>query len=120
MRKILELGERGGVWEKWRVGGVECRGVEYRGGGGWKRKVEEEGQSVGGVECRGVEYMEGGGWKWEVEVGGWGVAEPALVRILTPPQHIVRIFCHLHRRSYYAVMLRYFFAFYFLLSVVLL
>ena len=32
-----------------------------------------------------------------------------LARILTPPQHIVKIFCRLHRLSYYVVILRYFF-----------
>ena len=50
---------------------------------------------------------------------GAGVTEPVLARILTP-QHVVRIFCRLHRLSYYVVMLRYFFRILFLLSVVLL
>ena len=36
---------------------------------------------------------------------GWGL----LACILTPPQHIVKFFCYLHRLSYYVVMLRYFF-----------
>ena len=35
--------------------------------------------------------------------------QSALARILTPPQHIVKNFCRLHRLSYYIVMLRYFF-----------
>ena len=34
---------------------------------------------------------------------------PVLARLLTPPQHIVKFFCRLHRLSYYVVMLRYFF-----------
>ena len=43
-----------------------------------------------------------------------------LARILTPLQHIVEYFCRLRRLSYYVVMLRYFFEFYFILSVMLL
>ena len=42
-------------------------------------------------------------WAWP-EVGA---AQPVLAHILTP-QHIVKFFCHPHRRSSYAVMLRYF------------
>ena len=51
---------------------------------------------------------------WECHVGwypglgrgpGWGL----LACILTPPQHIVKFFCYLHRLSYYVVMLGYFF-----------
>ena len=40
---------------------------------------------------------------------GGGAAEPELARSLTPPQHTAKFFCHLHRLSYYVVMLRYFF-----------
>ena len=40
---------------------------------------------------------------------GAGTTEPVLARILTPPQHIVKFFCHLHCLSYYVIMLRYFF-----------
>ena len=42
--------------------------------------------------------------RWECRVGTLGLA-----CILTLPQHIVKIFYHLHRLSYYVVMLRYFF-----------
>ena len=40
---------------------------------------------------------------------GAGATEPELARILTPPRHVVKFFCRLHRLSYYVVMLRYFF-----------
>ena len=45
-------------------------------------------------------------------LGAWpggGATEPVLAHILTPPQHVVKFFCHLHRLSYYVVMLRYIF-----------
>ena len=44
----------------------------------------------------------------EAWLGGGG-AELELARILTPPQHTVKFFCHLHRLYYYVLMLRYFF-----------
>ena len=44
-----------------------------------------------------------GAWPW------MGAAKPVLARILTPLQHIVKFFCHLHHLCYYVVMLRYFF-----------
>ena len=48
--------------------------------------------------------------RWYPMLGqGAGAAEPVLARILTPPQHVVKFFCRLHRLSYYVVMLRYFF-----------
>ena len=49
----------------------------------------------------------------DVNPRGVTIILPVLARILTPPQHIVNIFCHLHPLSYYVVILRYFFRFLF-------
>ena len=48
--------------------------------------------------------------RWYLGPGqGAGATESVLARIVTPPQHVVKFFCHLHRLSYYVVMLQYFF-----------
>ena len=48
-------------------------------------------------------------WWCRVGTRDLGANEPVLARILTPPQHTVKFFCHFHRLPYYVVMLRYFF-----------
>ena len=48
--------------------------------------------------------------RWYLGPGqGAGATESVLTRIVTPPQYVVKFFCHLHRLYYYVVMLRYFF-----------